>query len=102
MTDLRRVRPRESHEVRAEARDPAGLAAAFLNELLVLHSDEAFVARSIAVRVRGSPPTSVVATVTGERFDPARHPSRTEVKAVTLHRLIFDVAGGRARAIVDI
>ena len=101
MTDLRRVRPRETREVRAEAPDAAGLVVAFLSELIVA-ADDGFVARRIRARCTGSPPTAVTATVEGERFDPARHPARTEVKAVTLHGLRFDPARGRARVIVDI
>jgi SHS2 domain-containing protein len=101
MTDLRRVRAQEERRVRAEARDPTGLVVAFLSELL-LQADDGFLARRIVARTRGTPPTSVSATVLGERFDPARHTARTEVKAVTLHELRFDPERGRARVIVDI
>jgi SHS2 domain-containing protein len=43
-----------------------------------------------------------VASLQGETFDPERHTVRTEVKAVTLHHLVFDARAGRARVIVDI
>jgi protein archease len=102
MTDLRRVRPHEERHVHAEARDPSGLVVAFLSELLLLYADDGFVARKITARTRGEPPTSVSATILGERFDPARHSARIEVKAVTLHELRFEPEHGRARVIVDI
>ena len=102
MTDLRKVRGTQARTVRATAADPAGLVVAFLNELLLLSEEEGFVGRSIRVRTSGSPPTEATATVRGEPFDPDRHPARTEVKAVTLHRLRFDPVAGRARVIVDI
>jgi SHS2 domain-containing protein len=102
MTDLRRVRPRESRRVRAVASDPTGLVVAFLSELLVQHAEDGFVARQITARTRGSPPRSVEAVALGEPLDLARHTSRTEVKAVTFHALVFDPARGRARVIVDI
>jgi len=102
MTDLRRVRPRSERTVRASAADPAGLVVAFLNALLVAHSDDGFLARRISARTGGSPPTSVTARVVGESFSSDRHPARTEVKAATFHGLVFDPTRGRARVIVDI
>jgi SHS2 domain-containing protein len=102
MTDLRTVRPREERAVSASGLDPPELVVAFLTELLRLHDDDGFVARSIEARPLGNPPTSVVASLRGEPFDPARHPARTEVKAATFHHLVFDPAAGRARVIVDI
>ncbi len=70
--------------------------------MIQLHDSEGFVAREIEARPLGSPPTSLVASLRGEVFDPARHPARTEVKAATLHHLVFDPKRGRARVIVDI
>lgn len=101
MTDLRRVRPREERRFRASADDPPGLVVAYLSELL-LAADDGFVARRISVTSAGDPPTSLTARAVGEPFDPARHPARIEVKAVTFHGLSFDPARGRARVIVDI
>ncbi len=101
-TDLRGVRSREVRSVRAAADDGAGLVVAFLGQLLLLEEEDGFVGRSIEATVGGDPPRTVIARVRGEPFDPARHVARTEVKAVTLHRLEFDPVRGRARAIVDI
>jgi SHS2 domain-containing protein len=102
VTDLRTVRPREERTVSASAADPDSLAVAYLTELLVLQQTEDFLGREIRARPVGSPPTAILATVRGEPFDPARHPRRKEVKAVTLHGLVLDLAAGRARVIVDI
>ena len=102
MTDLRKVRPKEERAVSASGGDPSELVVAFLTELLVLQQTDGFLAREIRARAVGDPPTALVASVTGERFDPDRHTSRTEVKAVTFHDLVFDPARGRARVIVDI
>ncbi len=88
--------------MRAAARDPVGLVVAFLSELLLAQAEDGFLARQISARTFGSPPTSVEAVVLGEPFDPARHTSRTEVKAITLHALRFEPERGRARVIVDI
>ncbi len=86
----------------ASAADAPGLVVAFLTELIVLHDTEGFLAREIRAHPVGAPPTAVVASLTGERFDPARHPEKTDVKAITLHGLVFDPERGRARVIVDL
>ena len=102
MTDLRRVRPSEERAVSASGSDPAELVVAYLTELLLLKEADGFLGRRLRVRPVGDPPTALVASVTGERFDPARHVARVDVKAITLHALEFDPARGRARVIVDI
>jgi SHS2 domain-containing protein len=43
-------------------------------------------------------PTSLEATVAGERFDPSRHETQPEVKAVTRHELVVEQTEGRWRA----
>jgi len=102
MTDLRKVRVRTERAVSASGLDAPELVVAFLTELIQLHEADGFLAREIEVRPIGSPPTSLVASLRGEPFDPDRHPARTEVKAATLHHLLFDPVRGRARVIVDI
>ncbi len=102
ITDLRTVRPRGERAVSASGLDGTELVVAFLTELIQLHATDGFLARQIEVRPLGSPPTSLVASLRGEVFDPARHPARSEVKAATLHQLVFDPSRGRARVIVDI
>ena len=102
LTDLRTVRARTDRAVSASGLDSPELVVAYLTELIQLHEAEGFVARQIEVRPLGHPPTSLVASLRGERFDPDRHPARTEVKAATLHQLVFDPDRGRARVIVDI
>jgi SHS2 domain-containing protein len=102
MTDLRRVRSHEQRAVSASGDDPTALVVAFLTQLLQLHELDDFLVRRIEVRPVGRPPTALVASLEGERFDPARHVARTAVKAVTFHHLVFDVGNGRARVIVDI
>lgn len=102
MTDLRKVRRTEERAVSASGGDATELVVAYLTELLVLEQMDGFIGRDIRAHPVGDPPTAIVASVSGERFDAARHSSRTEVKAVTLHDLVFDPARGRARVIVDI
>ncbi|HEV2449454.1 MAG TPA: archease [Thermoplasmata archaeon] len=100
--DLRGVRPAAERRLSAEGVDPSSLLVAYLGELLLLEQEEGFLVRSVAVELRGRPPTSLTARARGEPYDPARHRRRKEVKAVTLHRLLLDFAAGRGRVIVDI
>jgi SHS2 domain-containing protein len=102
MTDLRKVRPTEERAVSASGDDPTSLVVAYLTQLLQLHEPDGFLVREIEVRAIGTPPTALLARVRGEPFDPSRHSSRTEVKAITFHHLVFDGPSGRARVIVDI
>ncbi len=102
VSDPKKVRPVEERVVRASGRDPTELVVAFLGKLLELEETDGFLARKIEARVEGRPPTGVVARLFGEPFDAARHVPRTEVKAITYHRLLFDTEHGRARVIVDI
>ncbi len=102
ITDLRTVRPSETREVTATGVDLTDLSVDFLSRLLLLQQEEGFLVRDLRVELSGAPPTSLTAVATGELSDPARHPRRIEVKAITLHRLSVDLANGRARIIVDI
>jgi SHS2 domain-containing protein len=96
------VRSVAERAVSASGTDPAALVVAYLSQLLLLQQTEGFVAREITAHPVGDPPTAIVASVAGEPFDPARHSAGTEVKAITLHGLVIDLARGRARVIVDI
>lgn len=102
MTDLRTVRPRMERAVPATGADPAGLVVAFLTQLIALNAVDDLLVRDVHCRTVGSPPTSLLAQVRGETFDPARHPRHFEVKAATFHELTVDLVRFRARVIVDI
>lgn len=101
-TDLRKVRPRTERVVTATGDDPGALAVAFLTQLLLLEQTDGFLVRDVHARPVGDPPTSILATVRGEPFDAARHSSKIEVKAVTMHALSVDLARRKARVILDI
>jgi SHS2 domain-containing protein len=90
------------HALIARGTDPPALVVDFLTRLLDLEQDDGFLARTLAVRIGDDAVTRLTAEARGERFDASRHPRRIEVKAVTLHRLVFDPARGRARVILDI
>ena len=96
----RKVRPLASRTVLARGPEPAALAVAFLNELILTFQIDGFLAREI--RVRRCSGRAVEAVLRGEPFDPDRHSRGIEVKAATMHRARFDPAAGVARIILDI
>lgn len=100
MTERRRVRPLEHRHVTATGVDPPSLAVAFLNELILQFQTDGFLGRTVRVTRRS--PTEVEAELVGEPFDADRHPRGIEVKAVTMHRAVFDAPGGQARIVLDI
>jgi SHS2 domain-containing protein len=98
ITDLRRVRPAESAEVRAEADDREALMVRWLSELNFLHQTRhvLFCRFDVSRLV----PTSIEATVRGEEIDPARHQVHSEIKAVTFHELHVEERNGSWTATV--
>jgi len=82
---LTTVEPRAGREVRVAGHDEAALLVNWINELLYLHDlDGWLLARA---EVKECVPPRLAANVTGERFDPARHPRGILVKAATYHDL---------------
>ncbi len=102
LTDARRVRTLRSRRVTVRGEGEDLLLVRFLRELLFLFETRRFLGRRLEFIRRGD--TILAARVWGERFDPARHPLRTEVKAVTYHRLKVERRRGRwvAEVIFDV
>ncbi len=102
MVDIGGVELRGDRIAVARGGSRAELLQAWLSEVLVLFSSEAFVAGEVVVEelhagvVRGR--------LRGEPFDPARHEFRGEIKAVTFHDLTVkeDRDGWCARVIFDV
>jgi SHS2 domain-containing protein len=92
----------ETITVELENDDLPSLLVDFLSELLYLLDTGRFVAAHTEIRMTG--PAALHATLHGEPRDPARHPWRLIVKAVTYHRLAVQpsAAGWEARVFLDI
>ena len=91
LTDRRYLRRRAIREVRLAADDREALLVDWLNHLLYLFDIDGFLGRDF--QVVSLTDESLEARVTGESFDPARHPERTGVKAATFHQLSIVPAG---------
>ena len=85
LTDRRYLRRRATREVSLRARDREALLVDWLNHLLYLFDVDGFLGRDF--QMVSLSPGGLKAMVTGESFDPTRHPSRTGVKAATFHQL---------------
>ncbi|PIU52448.1 MAG: archease [Deltaproteobacteria bacterium CG07_land_8_20_14_0_80_60_11] len=98
LTDRRYLRRRATREVSLEAFDREALLVDWLNHLLYLFDVDGFVGRDF--QVVSLTDEHLEARVTGESFDPARHPSLTGVKAATFHQLSIVPAGDGWQATV--
>jgi SHS2 domain-containing protein len=98
LTDRRYLRRRATREVRLTADDREALLVDWLNHLLYLFDIEGFLGRDF--QVVSLTDEGLEARVTGESFDPDRHPARTGVKAATYHELSIVPAGDGWQATV--
>ncbi|MDP2045339.1 MAG: archease [Deltaproteobacteria bacterium] len=102
LTDRRYLRRRATREVSLTSIDREALLVDWLNHLLYLFDVDGFLGRDF--QVESLTPEHLKARVTGESFDPARHPERTAVKAATFHQLsIVPVKDGwEATVVLDL
>ncbi|MEW6333663.1 MAG: archease [Thermodesulfobacteriota bacterium] len=84
LTDLTRIRARIAREVVVTGQDPAEVLVNFLREILYLWNGEQFLVKTC--QVLEATPRRLKALLRGECFDPVRHRTRREIKAVTYHQ----------------
>ncbi len=85
------VRSREERELAISGADAAETFLGFLRELLYEFSTDGFLPATVAVDYASE--TEIRGRVAGERFDPTRHETQPEVKAVTRHHLRVERRG---------
>lgn len=91
----------EPRTVEISAGDDIDLMHDLLTELLQLFAADGFIWRDAAVEEQGQ---TLHVTLKGELFDPRRHTSRGEIKAVTYHQLTVENVSNewRTRIIFDV
>jgi SHS2 domain-containing protein len=97
MTDVSRVRRAFRDEFTVEAEDERSLLHEWLSTLHLKFEMDGRVYGSFKVHgiEKGEGTCRLTAEAYGEPFNPARHPPKTEVKAVTHHRMDVAESGGR-------
>ncbi len=101
MVDVSKVEPVTSREVKLEASDLSMLLHSWLSELLFITDVEGLVFSEFDVKIEDN---RLEAVCRGEEINPEKHSPKTEVKAITYHRLSVKKENGtwRATVIVDL
>lgn len=105
MVDTSKVEPREEVKVELEAEDEEALLYDWLEKLLYFHDTQNLVMSKFRVEISGTNGGfKLIARAWGEPFDPAKHPERTAVKAMTYHMMEIKCEPERCsvQAVVDI
>ncbi|MFH0941515.1 MAG: archease [Chloroflexota bacterium] len=89
-----------SREIEIREANPEDLLFEWLNRLIYLFDTEGLLFKRFNVVMTGE--AALKATAYGERYDPARHHLKKEVKAATYHQLKVDRAKNQVRVIFDI
>ncbi len=102
ITDLRKVRLREERKISIKGESLDRLMVDWLNELLYLHDVENLLFKEFKVESVGEEGLKAIAK--GEPFQEGVHAIKTEVKAVTYHRIEVRKKdrGWRAQVIFDL
>lgn len=102
----RPVQPRTAREIALEAPDPPELLLSLAREALDAFQLDGFVPARVEIDRLTQPPGPLVlrGRLTGEPFDPARHETQPEIKALTRHGLLAEPGahGWRAELLFDV
>lgn len=104
MTDTNTINPEIKKEIHVESEDEYALLYDWLSEFLIILDSEFLVFSKFDVKIeRNGEEYSLNGVAWGEEFDPEKHESRAEVKAVTYH--LMEIKHGdryMVQAILDI
>ncbi|RLI98180.1 MAG: archease [Candidatus Aenigmatarchaeota archaeon] len=103
MVNTEEIEPKVEREVELEANDLESLLFEWLNELLFYYGSENLAFSRFEVEV-DEKELKLKAKCFGEEINPAKHETKTEVKAATYHNLEVKKEDGswKARVILDI
>ena len=105
MVDTGKVEPREEIKVEIEAEDEKALLYDWLDRLIYFHDSDNKMFSKFSVKISKSHGGfKLSARIWGEVFEPAKHPGRTAVKAMTYHMMEIEQEPGKCyvQAVVDI
>jgi len=89
MTDIKTIDPKEEHIVEIKAEDETHLLYTWLEALLIKFDVDGKLFSTFKINEikRSENQVFLTATVWGETYNQNKHPSRTEVKSITYHRM---------------
>ncbi len=88
MVDTSKVEPKKEIKVEIEAEDESALLYDWLDRLLYFHDSQNLVMSKFKLNIsRTEKRLKLKGQAWGETFDPAKHPERTSVKAMTYHMM---------------
>lgn len=104
MTDTDSVKPKIKKEIEVKSEDEYALLYDWLSEFLVILDSEFLVFSKFDVKIEKKGEEYILkGTAWGEEFDPKKHESRAEVKAVTYHLMSIKKNNGYlVQVILDI
>jgi len=100
ITDLRKIRLRQSVTICINEQNQETLLFEWLNRLLYYFDTQGIILRSFKVGL--AVPNRLTAVCRGETYDPDRHIIKTGIKAATFHKLSVQAGTGTVRVIFDV
>ena len=103
IVNTKQIKPKVERKVKVKAEDLQGLLYEWLNELLFHYGSENLAFSDFEVNI-DEKELKLEARCFGEKINPERHETRTEVKAATYHKLMVKNVDGKweAQVILDI
>lgn len=105
MVDTGKVEPREEIKVEIESEDEGALLYDWLDKLIYFHDSRNMMLSKFSVKInKTGNGFKLAAQALGEVFEPAKHPGRTAVKAMTYHMMEIKQEPGKSyvQVVVDI
>jgi SHS2 domain-containing protein len=104
MVDTKEVKPQEEIDLEIKAQNLEGLLFNFISELIFLKDAKRMVFSKFAIRISKNQEYHLTGKIFGEEIDQIKHKVKTDVKAITYHRLIVKQLKSKwiAQAILDI
>jgi SHS2 domain-containing protein len=106
MTETSKVEPKTEESIEVEGKDLSSLLYSWLEELLVRHEIKNRLYSKFHIEIIEFQKESykLKAKIYGENFNSNKHPSKTEVKAVTFHMMEINQSGdqNRIRFVLDL
>jgi SHS2 domain-containing protein len=102
MINTKQIKQKVEKKVEVEGSDLESLMFNWLNKLLIFYGAENLAFSKFEVKI-DEEKLKLKAKLFGEKIDPKKHETRTEVKACTMHKMKIEKNGiWKARVILDI